>query len=48
MYLDDPAKVKRLLLPTKLFGSNDGKKATKSDESSPSLMNLLIGVKVLQ
>ncbi|GMY29268.1 Ubiquitin carboxyl-terminal hydrolase 13 [Fagus crenata] len=48
VYLDDPAKVKRLLLPTKLSGCNDGKKATKSDESSPSLMNLLMGVKVLQ
>ncbi|XP_030951361.1 uncharacterized protein LOC115974924 [Quercus lobata] len=48
VYLDDPAKVKRLLLPTKLSGSNDGKKATKSDDSSPSLMNLLMGVKVLQ
>lgn len=48
VYLDDPAKVKRLLLPTKLSGSNDGKKGTKSDESSPSLMNLLMGVKVLQ
>ncbi|KAJ4850001.1 hypothetical protein Tsubulata_016236 [Turnera subulata] len=48
VYLDDPAKVKRLLLPTKLSGSNDGKKTTKADESSPSLMNLLMGVKVLQ
>lgn len=48
VYLDDPAKVKRLLLPTKLSGSNDGKKAMKADESSPSLMNLLMGVKVLQ
>uniref|UniRef100_A0A2P2JRG2 Uncharacterized protein MANES_16G123500 n=2 Tax=Rhizophora mucronata TaxID=61149 RepID=A0A2P2JRG2_RHIMU len=48
VYLDDPAKVKRLLLPTKLSGGNDGKKATKPDESSPSLMNLLMGVKVLQ
>ncbi|KAL2936183.1 hypothetical protein RDABS01_033930 [Bienertia sinuspersici] len=48
VYLDDPAKVKRLLLPTKLSGSNDGKKASKSEESSPSLMNLLMGVKVLQ
>ncbi|KAK2445965.1 TRAF family protein [Trifolium repens] len=48
VYLDDPAKVKRLLLPTKLSGSSDGKKATKADESSPSLMNLLMGVKVLQ
>ncbi|GMP94503.1 hypothetical protein CsSME_00043948 [Camellia sinensis var. sinensis] len=48
VYLDDPAKVKRLLLPTKLSGGNDGKKVTKNDESSPSLMNLLMGVKVLQ
>ncbi|KAH6782903.1 TRAF-like family protein [Perilla frutescens var. hirtella] len=48
VYLDDPAKVKRLLLPTKISGSNDGKKNNKSDESSPSLMNLLMGVKVLQ
>ncbi|XP_010241582.1 PREDICTED: uncharacterized protein LOC104586136 [Nelumbo nucifera] len=49
VYLDDPAKVKRLLLPTKLSSSNDGKKeVTRSGESSPSLMNLLMGVKVLQ
>ncbi|GAV60527.1 MATH domain-containing protein, partial [Cephalotus follicularis] len=48
VYLDDPAKAKRLLLPTKLSGSNDGKKVAKPDESSPSLMNLLMGVKVLQ
>ncbi|KAK0572438.1 hypothetical protein LWI29_031507 [Acer saccharum] len=48
VYLDDPAKAKRLLLPTKLSGNNDGKKVTKSDESSPSVMNLLMGVKVLQ
>ncbi|XP_058002081.1 uncharacterized protein LOC110654018 isoform X2 [Hevea brasiliensis] len=48
VYLDDPAKVKRLLLPTKLSSTNDGKKAAKADESSPSLMNLLMGVKVLQ
>ncbi|XP_062097660.1 uncharacterized protein LOC133803582 isoform X2 [Humulus lupulus] len=48
VYLDDPAKVKRLLLPTKLSTSNDGKKLPKTDESSPSLMNLLMGVKVLQ
>ncbi|KAE8674412.1 FAR1-related sequence 6 isoform 1 [Hibiscus syriacus] len=47
-YLDDPAKVKRLLLPTKLSGSGDGKNVSKTDESSPSLMNLLMGVKVLQ
>ncbi|KAJ4958148.1 hypothetical protein NE237_025259 [Protea cynaroides] len=49
VYLDDPAKVKRLLLPTKLSGSNDGKKEViRTDESSPSVMNLLMGVKVLQ
>lgn len=48
VYLDDPAKVKRLLLPTKFSGANDGKKVMKTDESSPSLMNLLMGVKVLQ
>ncbi|MQL85323.1 hypothetical protein Taro_017837 [Colocasia esculenta] len=49
VYLDDPAKVKRLLLPTKLSGSNTGKKdVTKNDSSTPSLMNLLMGVKVLQ
>ncbi|KAK6236992.1 hypothetical protein QUC31_020783 [Theobroma cacao] len=48
VYLDDPAKVKRLLLPTKISGSGDGKKVPKTDESSPSLMNLLMGVKVLQ
>ena len=47
VYLDDPAKVKRLLLPTKLSGGNDGK-VSKYDDSSPSLMNLLMGVKVLQ
>ncbi|XP_028799097.1 uncharacterized protein LOC114754494 isoform X2 [Neltuma alba] len=48
VYLDDPVKVKRLLLPTKLSGGCDGKKVGKADESSPSLMNLLMGVKVLQ
>ncbi|KAL6980216.1 hypothetical protein U1Q18_021859 [Sarracenia purpurea var. burkii] len=47
VYLDDPAKVKRLLLPTKLSGCNDGE-VCKNAESSPSLMNLLMGVKVLQ
>lgn len=47
VYLDDPAKAKCLLLPTKLSGS-DGKKVAKTDESSPSVMNLLMGVKVLQ
>ncbi|KAJ8773941.1 hypothetical protein K2173_009372 [Erythroxylum novogranatense] len=48
VYLDDPAKVKRLLLPTKLYAGNDGKKPTKIDESSPSVMNLLMGDKLLQ
>ncbi|CAI9092678.1 OLC1v1027990C1 [Oldenlandia corymbosa var. corymbosa] len=49
VYLDDPAKVKRLLLPTKISGCRDGKKSNKNDESSsPSLMNMLMGVKVLQ
>ncbi|CAN6841711.1 unnamed protein product [Brassica oleracea] len=47
VYLDDPTKVKRLLLPTKM-SCDDRSKLTKSDESSPSLMNLLMGVKVLQ
>lgn len=49
VYLDDPAKVKRLLLPTKLSSSSIGKKdITRNDANSPSLMNLLMGVKVLQ
>lgn len=49
VYLDDPAKVKRLLLPTKLSSSNSGKKSgNKGEATSPSLMNLLMGVKVLQ
>ncbi|KAL4181746.1 hypothetical protein AMTRI_Chr12g272620 [Amborella trichopoda] len=48
IYLDDPAKVRRLLLPTKLSSSNGGKKGANKNESSPSLINLLMGVKVLQ
>lgn len=49
VYLDDPAKVKRLLLPTKLSGNTGGgKDVTKGDANSPSVMNLLMGVKVLQ
>ncbi|KAG9128959.1 hypothetical protein Leryth_014735 [Lithospermum erythrorhizon] len=48
VYLDDPAKVKRLLLPAKISGSIALKNDNRSDESSPSLMNLLMGVKVLQ
>ncbi|XP_073055256.1 uncharacterized protein [Primulina eburnea] len=48
VYLDDPAKVKKLLLPTKMSGGNDVKQMNKNDNSSPSLLNLLMGVKVLQ
>ncbi|BBN19328.1 hypothetical protein MPTK1_8g09710 [Marchantia polymorpha subsp. ruderalis] len=51
VYLDDPAKVKRLLLPTKVSPVNPagGKNAgSKGEATSPSLMNLLMGVKVLQ
>lgn len=54
VYLDDPAKVKRLLLPTKVSPTNAGGSGSKNaagrgqEASSPSLMNLLMGVKVLQ
>lgn len=49
VYLDDPAKVKRLLLPTKVSSASGGSKSgSKGENSSPSLMNLLMGVKVLQ
>lgn len=49
IYLDDPAKIKRMLLPTKPSGSDGNKKdAEVGDADSPSLMNLLMGVKVLQ
>ncbi|PKA57938.1 Ubiquitin carboxyl-terminal hydrolase 13 [Apostasia shenzhenica] len=49
VYLDDPAKVKRMLLPTKLSRGDGGKKdAPVGDANPPSLMNLLMGVKVLQ
>nr|CAD1827764.1 unnamed protein product [Ananas comosus var. bracteatus] len=49
VYLDDPAKIKRLFLPTKLSGTSGGKEdVTRGESSSPSLMNLLMGVKVLQ
>ncbi|GMH07027.1 hypothetical protein Nepgr_008867 [Nepenthes gracilis] len=44
----DPAIVKRLLLLTKISGCNDGKKVSRTNETSPSLMKLLRGVKVLQ
>lgn len=53
VYLDDPWRVKRLLLPTKSSttsaGGGGGKSAAgRGEASSPSLMNLLMGVKVLQ
>ncbi|KAJ7566029.1 hypothetical protein O6H91_02G085600 [Diphasiastrum complanatum] len=51
VYLDDPAKVKRLLLPTKVSSpSGNAAKGSgiKGEATSPSLMNLLMGVKVLQ
>ncbi|XP_042453940.1 uncharacterized protein LOC122038319 [Zingiber officinale] len=49
VYLDNPAKVKRLLLPTKISsGGCSNKDASKGDANSPSLINLLMGVKVLQ
>ncbi|KAH7443293.1 hypothetical protein KP509_02G028800 [Ceratopteris richardii] len=51
VYLDDPVKVKRLLLPAKMSSpaNNSTKKGTaKGEATSPSLMNLLMGVKVLQ
>ncbi|GBG61401.1 hypothetical protein CBR_g20432 [Chara braunii] len=76
MYLDDPAKVKRLLMPTKAaapsvttvsgpagmqkglgcgingkgqaYGVVGGQAAGGGEATSPSLMNLLMGVKVLQ
>jgi hypothetical protein len=52
VYLDDPAKVKKLLLPTKLstaYNNAGSKKGNaKGEATSPSLMNLLMGVKVLQ
>ncbi|XP_008793966.2 uncharacterized protein LOC103710127 [Phoenix dactylifera] len=49
VYLDEPAKIKRLFLPAKLSGSTGGKKdSTRGDASFPSIVNLLMGVKVLQ
>ncbi|KAH9300653.1 hypothetical protein KI387_012236, partial [Taxus chinensis] len=49
LYLDDPVKVKRLLLPTKLTSVSGGnKRGNKVETLSPSLINLLMGVKVLQ
>lgn len=49
VYLDNPARVKRMLLPTKISSGVCGNKdSSKDDSNSPSLMNLLMGVKVLQ
>ncbi|WOK94203.1 hypothetical protein Cni_G02905 [Canna indica] len=49
VYLDDPAKIKRLLLPTKISSGSCGKKdPSKCVPNSPSVMNLLMGVQVLQ
>ncbi|KAJ1279954.1 hypothetical protein BS78_04G194900 [Paspalum vaginatum] len=49
VYLDNPAKVKRMLLPTKVSTKNSGKKdASKCDSSSTSLISLLMGVSALK
>ena len=49
VYLDNPAKVKRMLLPTKVSTKGGGKKdSSKCDSSSTSLINLLMGVSVLK
>nr|TKW40281.1 hypothetical protein SEVIR_1G235800v2 [Setaria viridis] len=49
VYLDNPAKVKRMLLPTKVSTKNGGKKdASKCDSSSTSLISLLMGVSALK
>lgn len=48
VYFDDFVKVKRLFFFIKFFGVIDGKKVIKFDELFFSLMNLLMGVKVLQ
>lgn len=49
VYLDNPAKVKRMLLPTKVSTKGGGKKdASKCDSSSTSLISLLMGVSVLK
>ncbi|XP_072971433.1 uncharacterized protein [Typha angustifolia] len=49
VYLDHPAKVKRMLLPTKLSGNSGSKKdVTRGDSNSASLISLLMGVKVLE
>ncbi|CAO2039635.1 unnamed protein product [Urochloa humidicola] len=49
VYLDNPAKVKRMLLPTKVSTKIGGKKdASKCDSSSTSLISLLMGVSALK
>lgn len=49
VYLDNPAKVKRMLLPTKVSTKSGGKKdALKCDSSSTSLISLLMGVSALK
>ncbi|KAF7079512.1 hypothetical protein CFC21_083732 [Triticum aestivum] len=49
VYLDNPAKVKRMLLPAKVSTKGGGKKdSSKCDSSSTSLINLLMGVSVLK
>ncbi|CAD6243587.1 unnamed protein product [Miscanthus lutarioriparius] len=51
VYLDNPAKVKRMLLPTKVSTKSGGKKdASKCDSSSSStsLISLLMGVSALK
>uniref|UniRef100_A0A0E0K2C4 MATH domain-containing protein n=1 Tax=Oryza punctata TaxID=4537 RepID=A0A0E0K2C4_ORYPU len=49
VYLDNPAKVKRMLLPTKVSTRAGGKKdVSKCDSSSTSLISLLMGVSVLK
>ncbi|XP_062219641.1 uncharacterized protein LOC133919293 isoform X2 [Phragmites australis] len=49
VYLDNPAKVKRMLLPTKVSTKNGGKKdVSKCDSNSTSLISLLMGVSALK
>nr|CAB3447228.1 unnamed protein product [Digitaria exilis] len=49
VYLDNPAKVKHMLLPTKVSTKSGGKKdASKCDSSSTSLISLLMGVSALK
>jgi hypothetical protein len=49
VYLDNPGKVKRMFLPTKVPTKGGGKKdSSKCDSSSTSLINLLMGVSVLK